>query len=72
MFSYSPAHLAAAAGHTDTLVALLRNGVPVDLIRSSDGRSLAHLAALHGHTSCLHELLQKGASSAIKDKTKER
>lgn len=63
----SPAHLAAAGGHTETVVTLLANGVPVDVLRRSDGRSLLHLAALNGHTSCLHKLLQEGTSVAIKD-----
>jgi len=63
--------LATAAGHAETLSVLLRNGVPVDLIRNSDGRSLLHLAALNGHISCAHMLLQKGASPTIKDSMKE-
>lgn len=72
LFIFSPAHLAAAAGHTETVTTLLRNGVSVDLLRSSDSRSLLHLAASNGHTSCLHKLLQEGASVVIKDNTKER
>ena len=72
LYICSPAHLAAAAGHADTLAVLLRNGTPVNLLRSSDGRSLLHLAALNGHISCLRMLLQEGASPAIKDDTKER
>ena len=68
---FSPTHLAAAAGHTETVSTLLRNGVPVNLLRSGDGRSLLHLAALNGHTSCLHRLLQEGVSVTIKENTKE-
>ena len=67
----SPAHLAAAAGHTEIVVMFLTNGVPVDLLRSGDGRSLLHLAVMNGHATCLHKLLQEGASLVIRDTTKE-
>ena len=67
----SPTHLAAAAGHTETVMIFLKNGVPVDLLRSGDGRSLLHLAALNGHTTCLHKLLQEGASLVIRDASRE-
>ena len=67
----SPTHLAAAAGHTETVMIFLRNGVPVDLLRSGDGRSLLHLAALNGHATCVCKLLQEGASLVIRDTTKE-
>jgi hypothetical protein len=56
--SYSPLHLAAAYGLTDVVLALIKNGVPVDSLTRSKligydypGQSSAHISPLPGYTA---------------------
>ncbi|MBN3308856.1 ANR42 protein, partial [Amia calva] len=63
----TPAHLAAAHGHSYTLQTVLRSGVDSNSADKNDWRP-AHYAAFHGRLGCLQFLLKWGANVDDVDK----
>jgi len=67
-FGLQASQLAAMAGETDILTALLDRGANIHIRTKSSGRSLLSLAARWGHLSTVRMLLDRGLRVDILDK----
>lgn len=64
---WTPLHVAAVTGQTQSIAVLARFGADIDAAAAGHGETPLHLAILHGQTGSMAALLQHNASPAARN-----